>query len=113
VGDDSRPLDATPGGSRVGDHPHEGRSSPSLEGQMNPFHWTRQHRMAWLIVSLTGAVAAVLFAYIQSPFFFAAQGWQVFEAWLWSPGIYWVWPISGFFVTALHFYLAQLARTSN
>jgi hypothetical protein len=32
---------------------------------------------------------------------------------LWSPEFYWVWPISGFFVTALLFYLAQLARTSN
>jgi hypothetical protein len=80
---------------------------------MNPFYWTLQHRMAWLIVSVAGAVAGILFAYIQSPFFFAPQGWQVIEAWLGSPGIYWVWPISGFFVTALLFYLAQLPRTSN
>ena len=80
---------------------------------MNPYYWTTQHRMAWFIVSVTGAVAGVLFAYIQSPFFFAPQGWPVFEAWLWSPRIYWVWLISGFLVTALLFYLAQLARTSN
>ena len=80
---------------------------------MNPFCWTLQHRMAWLIVSVAGAISGVLFAYIRSPFFFAPQGWQVFEAWLLSPGIYWVWPISGFFVTALVFYLAQLVRTSN
>jgi hypothetical protein len=81
--------------------------------QMNPFYWTLQHRMAWLIVSVTGAVAGVMFGYIQSPFFLTPQGWQVFEAWLWSPGINLVWPISGFFVTALLFYLVQLARTSN
>jgi hypothetical protein len=34
-------------------------------------------------------------------FFFVPLGWQAFEAWLWSPRIYWVWSISGFFVTAL------------
>jgi len=52
---------------------------------MNPIYWTLQHRVAWLIVSVTGAVAGVLFAYIQSPFFFTPQGWQVLEAWLRSP----------------------------
>ena len=45
--------------------------------------------MAWLIVSVTGAIAGVLFAYIQSPFFFEPQGWQVFEVLVVSPGIYW------------------------
>ncbi len=80
---------------------------------MNPFRWTRQHRMAWLIVSMTGAVAGVLFAYIQSPFFFAPRGWRIFEAWLWTPSTYWVWPVAGFFVTATLFYLAQLGRAAN
>jgi hypothetical protein len=80
---------------------------------MNPLHWTLQHRMAWLIVSVTGAFAGVLFAFIHSSFFFAPQGWQVLEAWLLSPEFYWVWAISGFFVTALLFYLAQLGRSSN
>jgi len=80
---------------------------------MNPLYWTLQHRVAWLFVSVAGAVAGVLLAFIQSPFFFAPQGWQAFEAWLLSSEIYWVWAISGFFVTALLFYLAQLARSSN
>jgi hypothetical protein len=80
---------------------------------MNPFHWTHQHRAAWLIISLTGAIAGLLFDYIQSPFFFAPGGWLVFETWLQRPGIYWDWAISGFFVTALLFYLAQLGRASN
>ena len=35
---------------------------------MNPFYWTLQHRTAWLIVSVAGAVAGILFAYIRSPF---------------------------------------------
>lgn len=69
--------------------------------------------MAWLIVSVTGAIAGVLFAYIQSPFFFEPQGWQVFESWLCPPEFIGVWPISRFRVTALLFYLAQLARSSN
>jgi len=35
---------------------------------MNSFSWTLQHRVAWLIVSLTGAVAGVLLArYIHRP----------------------------------------------
>jgi len=80
---------------------------------MNPFLWTLQHRVAWLVVSLTGVVAGVLFAFIHSPFFFAPDGWQVFETWLWSPGLYWVWPVAGFFGTALLFYLVQLLRSSN
>jgi hypothetical protein len=80
---------------------------------MNPFRWTLQHRITWLIMSVTGAVAGVLFAYIHSPFFLAPRGWRVFEAWLWTPEDYWVWAISGLFVTALVFYLAQLGRASN
>jgi hypothetical protein len=80
---------------------------------MNPFHWTMRHRSAWMIVSSTGAVAGVLFDYIPSPFLFAAEGWRLFEAWLWSPEIYWTWAISGFFPTAVLFYVAQLGRASN
>ena len=80
---------------------------------MNPFSWTLQHRVAWFIVSVSGAVAGVLFAFIQSPLFFAPQGWSVFASWLWSPGLYCVWPVAGFFGTALLFYLVQLPRSSN
>ncbi len=80
---------------------------------MNPFYWTAQHRLAWLIVSLTGAIAGVLFAFIRSPLLFAPGGWAVFGAWLASPGAYWLWPIAGFVLTAALFYLAQLFRTFN
>ena len=66
VDDDLRLSTAALGGPRVG-LSHEARSQRSLESQINPFYWTLQHRMAWLIVSVTGAIAGVLFAYIQSP----------------------------------------------
>ena len=90
-----------------------GRSHPRRVGRMNPFNWTRQHRAAWLIVSLVGAVAAILFAFIQSPFFFNPRGWSAFEIWLLSPGMYWKWPPTGFLATAGLFYLAQLFRKAN
>jgi hypothetical protein len=80
---------------------------------MNPFSWTLTHRLAWLIISLAGAVAGVLFAFIRSPFFFAPGGWPVFETWLCSPGMYAVWAVAGFLGTALLFYLAQLPRSWN
>jgi hypothetical protein len=80
---------------------------------MNPFYWTDQHRMAWLVVSVTGAFAGVLFAYIHSPFLYAPEGWLVLEAWLRSPANYWAWATTGFFATASLFYVAQLGRASN
>jgi hypothetical protein len=80
---------------------------------MNPFHWTRQHRLAWLIVSLSGAVAGVLSAFIQSPFFFDPSGWATFQHKLLSAGTDWIWPPVGFLVAAGVFYFAQLFRSSN
>lgn len=80
---------------------------------MNPFRWTLQHRVAWLIISLVGAVAGFLFAFIHSPFFFAPEGWRAVETWFWSPDLYWVWVVASFFATALLFYLAQLFRSTN
>jgi hypothetical protein len=90
-----------------------GRSFRRWLGRVNPFHWTRQHRLAWLIVSLAGAVAGVLFAFIRSPFFFDPRGWSSFGVWLLSPGAYWKWAPGGFLVTAGLFYLVQLFRESN
>ena len=83
------------------------------EEPMNPFRWTLLHRLAWFIISVAGAVAGLLCAYIASPFLFAPEGWGAFEAWLASPGQYWAWVVGAFFATALLFYLAQLVRSSN
>ena len=80
---------------------------------MNPLHWTLPHRLAWLIVSIMGAIAGVLCAYIRSPYLFAPEGWRVFETWLSTPGLYWMWAALGFMATAVIFYLAQLGRASN
>ena len=91
----------------------DGRSFRHWEGNMDPFCWTSEHRAPWLIVSLGSAVAAVLFAYINSPFFFDPRGWSSFASWMVSPGLYWKRPPAGFFVTASLFYFAQLFRASN
>ena len=77
---------------------------------MNPIYWTRQHPVAWLIVSFTGAVASVLFAFIRSPYLFDPRGWSEFETWLLSPEMYWKWPPAGLLVAAGLFYLVQLLR---
>lgn len=80
---------------------------------MNPLHWKREHRHAWVVISLTGAIAGLLFGFIHSPFFTILQTWQAFVAWLWFPGSYWAWPVFGFLVTGTIFYAVQLLRRSN
>jgi hypothetical protein len=110
VDDDSGLSTAALGGPRVG-LSHEARSQRSLESQMNPFlldapaHGLaprqrdrrdprRPVRLHPISVLLRAAGLA------------GVRGLVVF------PRIYWVWPISDFFVTALLF-LAQLAKPSN
>jgi hypothetical protein len=36
---------------------------------MNPLHWTRQHQLAWAVISVLGAVLGALLGFIHSPFF--------------------------------------------
>jgi hypothetical protein len=84
------------------------------EDRINPLHWTRQHRLAWLLISLFGVVAGALLAFIHSPFFFFdPSAWSSFDGSLLYPGTNWMWPPSGFAVTAILFYLAQLFRSSS
>jgi hypothetical protein len=80
---------------------------------MNPFDWKPEHRHAWVVISLTGAVAGLLFGFIHSPFFTILQTWQAFAAWLSFPGSNWPWPVFGFLVTGAMFYGVQLLRRSN
>jgi hypothetical protein len=79
----------------------------------NPLLWTRQHKLAWIIVSVVGAVAGVLGAFIHSPTFYQPQTWSALAAWVSSPELYWQWPLLGFCGTGLLFYSVQLLRTSN
>jgi hypothetical protein len=80
---------------------------------MNPLHWTLQHRVTWIIMSVLGAAAGLLFAYIRSPYFFLSPAWPVFLNWLSRPASYWPWPLFGFLAAGLIFYTAQLPRKSN
>ena len=80
---------------------------------MNPLHWKREHRHAWVVISLTGAFAGLLFGFIHSTSFTILQTWQAFAAWLAFPESYWRWPVLGFLVTGATFYTVQLLRRSN
>jgi len=66
---------------------------------MNPLHWKRERQHAWIVISLTGAIAGLLFGFIHSPFFAILQAWPAFGAWLSFPGSYWPWPTFGFLIT--------------
>lgn len=78
----------------------------------NPLRWRREHKVAWLGISLIGAVAGPLLEFINSSLF-SLEGGTAFIAWLSSPDAYWRWALYGFLATALLFYLAQLFRDSN
>jgi len=80
---------------------------------MNPLHWKREHQHAWIVISVTGAIAGLLFGFIHSPFFAILQTWSAFGAWLSFPGSYWLWPTLGFLITGVTFYAVQLLRHSN
>jgi hypothetical protein len=77
----------------------------------NPLLWTRQHQLAWAVISVAGAVAGLLLGFIHSSS--EPQTWDLFVAWLSFPELYWRWPLFGFLGTGLTFYVAQLLRRSN
>jgi len=80
---------------------------------MNPLRWSHEHQHAWIVITVTGAIAGLLFGFIHSPFFALLQTWPAFLAWLSLPGSYWPWPTLGFLITGLTFYAVQLLRHSN
>ena len=80
---------------------------------MNPLRWTRQHQLAWAVISAPGTVLGVMLGFIHSPFFSFMRPWQVFVEWLSRPQSYWLWPSFGFLITGLTFYAAQLFRKAN
>lgn len=80
---------------------------------MNPLHWKREHQQAWLVISLSGTIAGLLFGFIHSPYFTILQTWQAFVAWLAFPESYWPWLVFGFLVTGAIFYAVQLLRHEN
>jgi hypothetical protein len=80
---------------------------------MNPLHWTREHKIAWAVVSVVGIFLSVLLGFIHSPYYTMTQPWHVFVTWLSLPSSYWRWPVFGFLMSGLVFYAAQLFRKSN
>ena len=81
--------------------------------EMNPLHWTRQHQLAWAVISVLGAALGALLGFIHSSFFSIMQPWQVFVEWLSRPQSYWLWPSFGLVIAGLTFYAAQLFRKAN
>ena len=81
--------------------------------EMNPLHWTRQHQVAWAVISMFGAVLGVCSGFIHSPFFAIMRPWRVLGEWLSHPQSYWLWPSFGFLIAGLTFYAAQLFRKAN
>jgi len=79
----------------------------------NPLLWTRQHQVAWVVISAVGAVTGLLLGFMHSPAFSEPQAWRAFVAWLSFPELYWPWPVFGFLGTGLAYYAVQLFRTSN
>jgi predicted branched-subunit amino acid permease len=80
---------------------------------MNPFRWTLTHQIAWLVVSLVGALLGVMLAFIHSDGFELAGPSQPLQPWLAHPESYEGWALACFFITAMLFYGAQLFRQSN
>lgn len=81
--------------------------------EMNPLLWKREHQHAWVIVSLSGAIAGLLLGFIHSPYFAVLGTWQAFVVWLSHSASYWPWPLFGLLITGLTFYGVQLFRSSN
>ena len=79
----------------------------------NPLRWTREHKIVWLGISVIGALAGILLAYIESPLFSLSRGDATLTRWLLEPGHYWRWALDGFLATAIVFYGAQLFRKTN
>jgi hypothetical protein len=81
--------------------------------EVNPLHWTRQHQLAWLVISAIGAVLGLMFGFTYSPLLSMPLTWGAFAMWLSLPESYWQWPVYGFLITGLVFYAVQLFRSSN
>ena len=79
----------------------------------NPLRWTREHKIVWLGISIVGAIAGILIAYIESPLFSLSRSNGTLTGWLLSPALYWRWALYGFVITAAVFYAAQLFRERN
>jgi len=89
---------------------------------MNPFHWRREHQLAWIVFCLIGCTLGLLFAWLQDPFYQLchvslsgqwANCTRVFFEWLPNVALYWPWPALGTILAGLSFYAAQLLRISN
>jgi hypothetical protein len=82
---------------------------------MNPFRWKRENQLAWVLVTLLGAIIVVLLGWLWSPLSHPDRltvG-QAFIIWIGYPTFYWPWFAFGEIVAALAFYVSRLLANSN
>jgi len=82
---------------------------------MNPLGWSREHKAAWGVITLLGAILGMLLGWLWSPFSHApgiAVG-ALFMVWLQAPEAYWPWLAFGALISGLTFYFVRLLRDSN
>jgi hypothetical protein len=86
---------------------------------MNPLGWLRQNQVAGLAFCAVGAIAGIIFAWIDSPIRqFASHvpginAGDAFLRWLSNINVYWPWPLMGICFTGLLFYGVQLGRMNK
>jgi len=83
---------------------------------MNPQHWSREHQIAAVAISIIGALIGSLFAWLESPIHTLvthelsgpmSDYTAAFSVWLFHAH-YWPWPLFGFVIAALAFYAVRL-----
>ncbi len=85
---------------------------------MNPFRWTREHQLAWLVTCLLGAVVGLFIGFVvdlerSAGTAALSTGWYFSEVWIQAPGHYWPWPTFGAVIVGLGTYAMRLWRISN
>ncbi len=87
---------------------------------MNPASWTREHQIAGLLFATAGALAGVVWAWLDSPFYRICKSPGGFAdcpnmllVWLGHPSQYWVLGASGALVPFLILWGFQLMRSDS
>ena len=80
---------------------------------MNPLRWSRELKIAWLVLSLAGGLTGLFLAVVlTSPGSAMVMG-NYLPTLLLHPDLYWPFPTFGFFIAALVFYGIHLLTRSE